>query len=114
MSPSSNLWLVDERNSITRNSKSVQSEGNCGSMFASGQAVVLGDIRVRYADGRVGSQKAIRINELQIGNHVVRNVLASVSGGPPLLSFPAINSIAPFTIDTRASVLIFHSTRSQI
>src|SRR6185369_15446488 len=40
MSPSSNRWLVDERNSITRNSTSVQSEGNCGSRFASGHCVV--------------------------------------------------------------------------
>lgn len=80
-------------------------------LVASGQAVVLGDMHIKYADGRVGSQKAIRINELQIGNHIVRNVLASVSDGPPLLSFPAINSIAPFTIDTRAGELIWHTTR---
>ncbi len=80
-------------------------------LVANGQAVVLGNMRVTYADGRAGLQTAIRITELRIGNHIIHNVLASVSEGSPLLSFPAINSIAPFTIDTRAGELIWHTTR---
>src|SRR5688572_4345360 len=38
--PSSKRWLVEERNSITRNSAWVQSRGSCGSRSASGHCVV--------------------------------------------------------------------------
>ena len=51
----------------------------------------------------------ISIRELRIGGHTVRNVIATVVDGPPLLGFPVINGIAPFTIDTRVGELIWHT-----
>ena len=67
-------------------------------------------MEVQLADGSTRKVPVLLIRELQIGEHVVRNVRASVrSGDDILLAFPVVNGIAPFTIDTRIGELIFHT-----
>ena len=51
----------------------------------------------------------ILIYEVRIGRHLIRNVRAGVSADQILLAFPVVNGIAPFTIDTRAGELVFHT-----
>jgi predicted aspartyl protease len=64
--------------------------------------------RFKMADGTIRTLPTLLIREVQIGRHTVRNVWAGVSStGEMLLAFPVVNAIAPFTIDTRARVLIF-------
>jgi len=65
--------------------------------------------RFKMADGKIRTLPTLLIKEVQIGRHTIRNVPAGVSStGEMILAFPVVNAIAPFTIDTRASVLIFH------
>ena len=65
--------------------------------------------RFKMADGTIRTLPTLLIREVQIGRHTIRNVPAGVSStGEMILAFPVVNAIAPFTIDTRASVLIFH------
>jgi predicted aspartyl protease len=65
--------------------------------------------RFKMADGTIRTLPTLLIREVQIGRHTVRNVWAGVSSaGEMLLAFPVVNAIAPFTIDTRARLLIFH------
>ena len=77
-------------------------------LLRSGAATDEGTAPVRYANGKVSQEQVISIRELRIGGHTVRNVIATVVDGPPLLGFPVINGIAPFTIDTRVGELIWH------
>ena len=64
--------------------------------------------RFKMADGMIRTLPVFIINEVQIGRHTIRNVPAGVSSrGDVILAFPVVNAIAPFTIDTRARVLIF-------
>ena len=66
--------------------------------------------RFKMADGTIRTMPTLLIREMQIGRHIVRNVRAGItSTGEMLLAFPVVNAIAPFTIDTRARLLIFHS-----
>lgn len=78
-------------------------------LLRNGSAVLEGTAPVHYANGSTGTEAVLRVRELRIGSHVVRDVQVTVSSGPPLIAFPIINSIAPFTIDTRAGELIFHT-----
>ena len=55
------------------------------------------------------SAPTILIKEVRIGNHTIRNVEAFVMDNL-LLPFPLVNSIGPFTIDTRAGELVWHTT----
>jgi predicted aspartyl protease len=65
--------------------------------------------RFKMADGTIRTLPTLLIREVQIGRHTIRSVPAGVSStGEMILAFPVVNAIAPFTIDTRASVLIFH------
>jgi hypothetical protein len=80
-------------------------------LIRNSNAIQIEDVMVTLADGSRNKQKAIRIRDLRIGSHVIRNVEAVVTDGSPLLGFPIINSIAPFTIDTRAGELVWHTTR---
>ena len=65
--------------------------------------------RFKMADGMIRTLPVLIISEVRIGRHTIRNVPAGVSStGEMILAFPVVNAIAPFTIDTRASVLIFH------
>ena len=65
--------------------------------------------RFKMADGTIRTLPVLLIREVRIGRHTIRNVPAGVSSrGDVILAFPVVNAIAPFTIDTRASVLIFH------
>lgn len=64
--------------------------------------------RFKMADGTIRTLPTLLIRELRIGRHTIRSVPAGVSStGEMLLAFPVVNAIAPFTIDTRARVLIF-------
>ena len=64
--------------------------------------------RFKMADGMIRTLPVLIITEVRIGRHTIRSVLAGVSStGEMLLAFPVVNAIAPFTIDTRAGVLIF-------
>jgi len=64
--------------------------------------------RFKMADGTVRTLPTLLIREVRIGRHTIRSVPAGVSStGEMLLAFPVVNAIAPFTIDTRARVLIF-------
>ena len=65
--------------------------------------------RFKMADGTIRTLPTLLIREVQIGRHTIRSVPAGVSStGEMILAFPVVNAIAPFTIDTRASALIFH------
>jgi hypothetical protein len=79
-------------------------------LLRNGSAVDAGTTVVRYANGSKGIERVIRIRELRVGSHVVRDIEATISDGPPLIGFPVINGIAPFTIDTRVGELIWHSS----
>ena len=61
------------------------------------------------ADGSQRRMPVILIYEVRIGRHLIRNVRAGVSADQILLAFPVVNGIAPFTIDTRAGELVFHT-----
>ena len=64
--------------------------------------------RFKMADGTIRTLPTLLIREVRIGRHTIRSVPAGVSStGETLLAFPVVNAIAPFTIDTRARVLIF-------
>lgn len=68
-------------------------------------------VRFKMADGTIRTLPTLLIKEVQIGRHTVRNVWAGISStGETLLAFPVVNAIAPFTIDTRARLLIFHTS----
>ena len=79
-------------------------------LLRNGNAMRMGTVTVTYADGRKGEEEVIKIRELRIGSHTVRDVLATITDGTPLLGFPIINGIAPFTIDTRVGELIWHTS----
>jgi predicted aspartyl protease len=71
--------------------------------------------RFRMADGTIRTLPTLLIREVRIGRHTIRGVLAGVSSaGEMLLAFPVVNAIAPFTIDTRARLLIFHTSSNSI
>ena len=64
--------------------------------------------RFKMAHGTIRTLPTLLIREVRIGRHTIRSVPAGVSStGEMLLAFPVVNAIAPFTIDTRARVLIF-------
>lgn len=64
--------------------------------------------RFKMADGTIRTLPILLIREVRIGRHIIHSVPAGVSStGEMLLAFPVVNAIAPFTIDTRARVLIF-------
>jgi len=61
------------------------------------------------ADGSKQKQPTIIVKEIRIGKHVVKNVTVSVSNGTtPLLAFPVVNEIGPFTVNTRTNELIWN------
>ena len=73
-----------------------------------GYGVWQGTGRFKMADGTIRTLPTLLIREVRIGRHTIRSVPAGVSStGEMLLAFPVVNAIAPFTIDTRARVLIF-------
>jgi hypothetical protein len=62
----------------------------------------------KLADGSSIKARSIVIGEVRIGNHVVHNVEAGVADSDDMLmSFPVLDAIAPFTIDTRNNRLVF-------
>ena len=80
-------------------------------LIRNGNAVVVGTAPITYANGSKSTEQVLRVRELRIGSHVVRDVLVTVSDGSPLVGFPVIDGIAPFTIDTRAGELVWHTNR---
>jgi predicted aspartyl protease len=73
-----------------------------------GYGIRQGAGRFKMADGTIRLLPILLIKEVRIGRHTIRSVPAGVSStGEMLLAFPVVNAIAPFTIDTRAKVLVF-------
>jgi predicted aspartyl protease len=84
------------------------SEAIAARIVRDGYGVWQGTDRFKMADGTVRTLPTLLIREVRIGQHTIRSVPAGVSStGEMLLAFPVVNAIAPFTIDTRARVLIF-------
>jgi predicted aspartyl protease len=84
------------------------SEAIAARIVRDGYGVRQGAGRFKMADGTIRSLPILLISEIRIGRHIIRSVPAGVSSmGEMLLAFPVVNAIAPFTIDTRARVLIF-------
>ena len=91
------------------------SEAIAARIVRDGYGVWQGDGRFKMADGTVRTLPVLLIREVRIGRHTVRNVRASVSSTDEMiLAFPVVNDIAPFTIDTRARELIFHTSSNSI
>ena len=89
------------------------SEAVAARIVRDGYGVRQEAVRFKMADGTIRTLPTLLIREVQIGQHIVRNVRAEVSPtGEMLLAFPVVNAIAPFTIDTRARLLIFHTSFS--
>jgi hypothetical protein len=65
----------------------------------------------KLADGTIHETYTVLINEVRIGTHTIRNVTAAIMDSL-LLPFPLVNDIAPFTVDTRAGELVFHTSKS--
>jgi predicted aspartyl protease len=85
-------------------------EGIATRIVRDGYGIRQEPARFKMADGTIRVMPTLLIREMQIGRHTVRNVRAGVtSTGEMLLAFPVVNAIAPFTIDTRARLLIFHT-----
>jgi predicted aspartyl protease len=80
-------------------------------LLRNGNAVEIGEVTARYANGSTGKERVLRVKEMRIGSHVLRDVLVSVSEGMTLLGFDAMNAIGPFTIDARAGEIIWHVKR---
>jgi hypothetical protein len=78
-------------------------------LVATGRARITGTARVLLASGMIHTTPVVEIDSLILGQHAVRQVRATVAAGDALLSFPVVDGIGPFTIDTRASQLIFHN-----
>jgi predicted aspartyl protease len=86
------------------------SEAIAARIVRDGYGVRKEAVRFKMADGTIRTLPTLLIREVQIGRHTVRNVWAGISStGEMLLAFPVVNAIAPFTIDTRARLLIFHT-----
>jgi len=78
-------------------------------IVSSGQGSWGEPVTSMLADGSKVTMRLVVIREMRIGPHVLRDVRAGVSSSQDmLLAFPAVNSIAPFTIDTRTRELVFH------
>ena len=91
------------------------SEAIAARIVRDGYGVRQEAVRFKMADGTIRTLPTLLIREVQIGRHTVRNVWAGVSSsGEMLLAFPVVNAIAPFTIDTRARLLIFHTSSNSI
>ena len=94
---------------------SLISEAIAARIVRDGHGVWQEDGRFKMADGTIRTLPVLLIREVRIGRHTVRTVRAGVSStGEMLLAFPVVNAIAPFTIDTRARVLIFHTSSNSI
>jgi predicted aspartyl protease len=91
------------------------SEAIAARIVRDGYGVWQGTDRFKMADGTIRTLPTLLIREVRIGRHTVRTVRAGVSStGEMLLAFPVVNAIAPFTIDTRTKVLIFHTSSKSI
>lgn len=91
------------------------SEAIAARIVRDGYGVRQEAVRFKMADGTIRTLPTLLIREVQIGRHTLRNVWAGVSStGEMLLAFPVVNAIAPFTIDTRARLLIFHTSSNSI
>lgn len=83
-------------------------ENIAAAIISSGQGTWLEPRRFTMADGTIRALPVLRVHEVRINQHIIRDVPAAVSSnGTALLAFPVVNGIAPFTIDTRAGKLIF-------
>jgi predicted aspartyl protease len=79
-------------------------------LIADGSASEAGTTSIKVADGRIIEERRIIIDRLQIGTHVLRDVVATVpdnDGAMLLLPFTVLNQMGKFTIDTANGRLIF-------
>jgi hypothetical protein len=79
-------------------------------LIAAGDASEAGTEPVTFADGTTVIQRRIVINRVQVGQHVLHSVVATVNAtnqGLMLLPFPILNEMGKFTIDTAKGKLIF-------
>jgi predicted aspartyl protease len=79
-------------------------------LVADGSASDVGTTSIKVADGRIIEERRIIIDRLQIGSHVLRNVVAIVPDNDDamlLLPFTVLNQMGKFTIDTTNGRLIF-------
>jgi hypothetical protein len=85
-------------------------EDTADALLASGEAQYSpnGPQEFSMADGHTATEQVIVIFKLQIGNHTLYNVEASVApvGATPLLPFPALRALGA-TLDTANNQLIF-------
>ena len=85
--PSSKRWLVEERNSTTRNSASPQAVGSCGSMSARGQVTVDTSLaKVAFCGAAAAIEDhAARTNKLDMN----RQTTMFPSAAAPVITEPA-------------------------
>jgi hypothetical protein len=77
-------------------------------LIADGSASEAGTTLIKVADGRVIEERRIIIDRVQIGVHVLRNIVATAPNGAMLLlPFTILNQMGKFTIDTANHRLIF-------
>jgi predicted aspartyl protease len=82
-------------------------------MLAAGEATAQENKQFKLADGSVVSKPTMLVKTIRIGSHVVQDIVVLIEDrGSMLLSFPVLNSIAPFTINTRTQELIFDQVAS--
>jgi predicted aspartyl protease len=91
------------------------SEAIAARIVRDGYGVRQGAGSFKMADGTIRTLPTLLIREVRIGRHTISSVPAGVSStGETILAFPVVNAIAPFTIDTRARLLIFHTSSNSI
>jgi predicted aspartyl protease len=86
-----------------------------GRLLAASQADEGRSVDVRLGNGRVVNERSILIHRVQVGRHVLSDVLATVAPddgsltgfGDGLLPFTILNQIGRFTIDTANGKLVF-------
>jgi predicted aspartyl protease len=75
-----------------------------------GQGSYGGMANFVMADGRMTKQQVLNVESVKIGTHTVHNVRAAVTDdATPLMSFPVLNAIGAFKIDTRNNELVFEA-----
>jgi hypothetical protein len=75
-----------------------------------GQGSYGGMANFVMADGRMTKQQVLNVESVKIGTHTVRNVRSAITDdATPLMSFPVLNAIGAFKIDTRNNELVFET-----
>jgi predicted aspartyl protease len=85
------------------------SEVIANDLLAHGEAEVLPDGQVQFADGSEHAVRQARIHQIRIGGRTLNDVVAGVTpnGADMLLGFPVLNQWGRFTVDTQNNQLVF-------